>query len=90
MMMHMNHVSAALGVRTVFTDHSLFEFSDAASIHLNKALKWFLCEIDAAIAVSHTNKENLALRARLDPTKIYVIPNAVDTTKFTPDPSKRR
>ena len=57
------------------------------SIHLNKVLKWALSEVDAAIAVSHTNKENLALRARIDPSRIYVIPNAVDTTKFTPDPS---
>lgn len=74
-----------MGVRTVFTDHSLFEFADLPSIHLNKVLKWALSEVDAAIAVSHTNKENLALRARIDPSKIYVIPNAVDTTKFTPD-----
>lgn len=82
MMIHMNHVAATLGVKNVFTDHSLFEFSDAGSIHLNKILKWALCEVDAAIAVSHTNKENLALRARIDPSRIYVIPNAVDTNKF--------
>ena len=90
MMIQFNHITACLGIRTVFTDHSLFEFADAGSIHLNKALKWALCEIDAAITVSHTNKENLALRARIDPSKIYVIPNAVDTTKFTPDPSQRK
>lgn len=85
-MIHVNHITSAMGVRTVFTDHSLFEFKDMNSIHLNKVLKWALSEVDAAIAVSHTNKENLALRARIDPSKIYVIPNAVDTTKFRPDP----
>jgi phosphatidylinositol glycan class A protein len=89
MMMQVNHVTAAMGVRTVFTDHSLFEFKDAASIHLNKVLKWALSEIDAAIAVSHTNKENLALRSRIDPSKIYVVPNAVDTSKFTPNPDAK-
>lgn len=76
-------------MRNVFTDHSLFEFADFASIHLNKILKWALQEVDAAIAVSHTNKENLALRAKIDPRRIYVIPNAVDTSKFAPDPCKR-
>jgi phosphatidylinositol glycan class A protein len=81
--------SKTLGVRTVFTDHSLFGFADAASIHINKTLKWMLTDIDAAICVSHTNKENLALRAAISPSLIHVIPNAVDTSRFTPDPSLR-
>jgi phosphatidylinositol glycan class A protein len=76
-----------LGVRVVYTDHSLFGFADAASIHINKTLKWILTDVDACITVSHTNKENLTLRASISPHKIYVIPNAVDTAKFTPDPS---
>jgi phosphatidylinositol glycan class A protein len=71
----------------VYTDHSLFGFSDAASIHINKALKWLLTDVDACITVSHTNKENLTLRASISPHIIYVIPNAVDTTRFQPDPS---
>lgn len=62
-----------LGMRVVFTDHSLFGFNDAASIHINKALKWILTDIDAAICVSHINKENLALRAAIRPDTIYVI-----------------
>ena len=52
-------------------------------------LKWKLAHINACITVSHCNKENLALRAFVPPEKIYVIPNAVDTTKFTPNPSLR-
>lgn len=78
-----------LGIRTVFTDHSLFGFADAASIHINKTLKWILTDVDAAICVSHTNKENLSLRAAINPKIIYVIPNAVDTTRFTPNPGLR-
>ncbi len=34
--------------------------------------------------MSHTNKENLALRTKLAPKQIYVIPNAVDSCQFSP------
>eukprot|EP01017_Pseudomicrothorax_dubius_P037524 TRINITY_DN5511_c0_g1_i1.p1 TRINITY_DN5511_c0_g1~~TRINITY_DN5511_c0_g1_i1.p1 ORF type:complete len:369 (+),score=38.85 TRINITY_DN5511_c0_g1_i1:86-1192(+) len=81
--------SRTMGYRTIYTDHSLFGFSDAACIHLNKILKFFFSDIDAAIAVSHTCRENLSLRAAVNPSLIYAIPNAVDTHRFTPDPSKR-
>lgn len=43
-----------LGVRTVFTDHSLFGFEDAASILTNKLLAAALKNVDAVICVSHT------------------------------------
>ena len=46
--------SHLLGVRTVFTDHSLFGFDDAASILTNKLLEAALRNVDAAICVSHT------------------------------------
>ena len=42
-----------LGVRTVFTDHSLFGFDDAASILTNKLLEGMLRNVDAAICVSY-------------------------------------
>jgi phosphatidylinositol glycan class A protein len=42
------------GVRTVFTDHSLFGFEDAASILTNKLLAAALKNVDAVICVSHT------------------------------------
>ena len=78
-----------MGLKTVYTDHSLFGFNDAACINVNKILKWTLSDIDHAISVSHTSKENLTLRASLNPYKISVIPNAVDCSRFKPDPSKR-
>lgn len=43
-----------MGLRTVFTDHSLFGFADAASIIANKLLKLFLSDVDHVICVSHT------------------------------------
>jgi phosphatidylinositol N-acetylglucosaminyltransferase subunit A len=48
--MHAHH----MGIRTVFTDHSLFGFDDAASILTNKLLEGMLSHVDAAICVSHT------------------------------------
>ncbi|KAF1326037.1 Phosphatidylinositol n-acetylglucosaminyltransferase gpi3 subunit, partial [Globisporangium splendens] len=71
-------------LRTVYTDHSLFGFADAASVHLNKIMKFSLSTVDHAISVSHTCKENLVLRASISPDIVSTIPNAVDATKFTP------
>ena len=79
-----------MGIPTCFTDHSLLGFADAASIHLNKVLSWSLCDIDHSICVSHTSKENTVLRAGVDPARVSVIPNAVDATALTPNPSQRR
>ncbi|WAR14724.1 PIGA-like protein [Mya arenaria] len=62
-----------MGLKTVFTDHSLFGFADASSILTNKLL----------------NKENTVLRAAIPPETVSVIPNAVDASMFVPDPSKR-
>jgi len=79
----------SMGIKTVYTDHSLFGFADAASVHINKVLKWHLAMADAAICVSHCNRDNLALRSAINPKKIYVVPNSVNTEAFTPDASKR-
>lgn len=73
-----------MGLRTVFTDHSLFGFADAASILTNKLLKFALSDVDHVICVSHTCKENTVLRASLDPLMVSVIPNAVVADNFRP------
>ncbi|KAI8986691.1 transferase [Trametes punicea] len=73
-----------MGVRTVFTDHSLFGFDDAASILTNKLLEAALRNVDAAICVSHTGRENTVLRARLLPERVHVIPNAIVADQFKP------
>lgn len=74
----------AMGIRTVFTDHSLFGFADVASILTNKLLKFILSDVDHVICVSHTCKENTVLRASLDPLMVSVIPNAVVAENFRP------
>ncbi|KAJ7150940.1 transferase [Mycena crocata] len=90
--------SHLLGVRTVFTDHSLFGFDDAASILTNKLMAGSLKNVDAVICVSHTGRENTVLRGELfekydeDSDKIsvrksvYVIPNALVPSQFKPSP----
>lgn len=78
-----------MGYHVCYTDHSLFGFADVASIHINKVLQITMSDIDHVICVSNTCRENLVLRASLHPTMVSTIPNAVDATKFLPDPSKR-
>ncbi|KNC45932.1 GlcNAc transferase [Thecamonas trahens ATCC 50062] len=78
-----------MGYKVCFTDHSLFGFHDASSIHMNKVLKFTLSDIDHVICVSYTSKENTVLRAQLDPRDVSVIPNAVDTTVFRPNPAAK-
>ena len=48
-----------------------------------------LSTVDAAICVSNTCKDNLILRAHLEPKRVSFIPNAIDPANFTPDPSQR-
>lgn len=76
---HAQMVGHVMGLKCVFTDHSLFGFSDVASFYMNKCSKWILALTQACICVSNANKDNLTLRAAVDPSKIYVIPNSVDT-----------
>lgn len=81
--------AAELGLASVYTDHSLFGFDDVASLVLNQVLKSTLSTVGAAICVSHTCRENLILRASLSPSQVYAIPNAVDPSKFVPNPTCR-
>lgn len=74
----------------MFTDHSLFGFADVSSVLTNKLLTVTLCDTNHIVCVSYTSKENTVLRAALNPEIVSVIPNAVDPTDFTPDPSQRR
>ena len=78
--LHAHHV----GVRTVFTDHSLFGFDDAASILTNKLLEAALRNVDAAICVSHTGYAGRALGLREPTHKIYRRENTVLRSRMHP------
>ena len=43
-----------MGLKTVFTDHSLFGFADLNSILTNKLMEFFLTNTDHLICVSYT------------------------------------
>ncbi|WFD49824.1 phosphatidylinositol N-acetylglucosaminyltransferase [Malassezia furfur] len=74
----------ALGLRTVFTDHSLFGFADVGSVLTNKLLRFALTDADHVVCVSHTARENTVLRAALPPHDVSTIPNAIDAQAFRP------
>jgi phosphatidylinositol glycan class A protein len=42
----------SFGLKTVFTEHSLFGYNEFFSIQLNKLIKWSFRDLDAAICVS--------------------------------------
>lgn len=79
-----------MGLKTVFTDHSLYGFANITSVVGNKLLKFTLSDVGHVICVSHTCKENTVLRASLDPLNVSVIPNAVIAKDFSPlEPEKK-
>ncbi|KDN49184.1 glycosyltransferase family 4 protein [Tilletiaria anomala UBC 951] len=75
-----------MGIKAVFTDHSLFGFADAAAIMTNKLLRFALSDIDHVVCVSNVGKENTVLRAHVDPSIVSTIPNAAVTSQFLPRP----
>jgi len=82
-------IATLLGLRSVFTDHSLFGFSDASAIITNTFLKFSLANTSHSICVSHTGKENTVLRGSVSPEHVSVIPNAVDSVAFRPEQRRR-
>ncbi|GAA5978271.1 hypothetical protein JCM11641_001155 [Rhodosporidiobolus odoratus] len=73
-----------MGIKAVFTDHSLFGLGNMAEIWGNKMLKGCLSDLEAVICVSHTGKENTVLRGSLNPSLVHVIPNSVVASQFRP------
>lgn len=51
--------SHLLGIRSVFTDHSLFGFGDAVGVLTNKLLAGALRNVDGVICVSNTGYASL-------------------------------
>ncbi|EJT48875.1 transferase [Trichosporon asahii var. asahii CBS 2479] len=78
------HHGGLLGVRSVFSDHSLFSFDDSVGILTNKLLASALRNVYACICVSHTGRENTSLRGEVEPERISVIPNALVASQFQP------
>lgn len=82
-------IGVLMGRRSIFTDHSLFGFADLSAVVTNKFLQICLAFSNHCICVSHTGKENTVLRGRMKASKVSVIPNAVSSSQFTPNPINR-
>ena len=78
-----------MGLKTVMTEHSLFGFADVGSIMGNKSLGYTSVFTNHLICVSHTCKENVVLRGKINPSKVSVIPNAVISEDFKPAEVKK-
>ncbi len=87
-------IARAMGLKTVFTEHSLYNSKDFFSFDyfVNQFLRITLSgNVDHVICVSKSCKENLLLRINKKDdidfdNKEYIstIPNAIDSLKFTP------
>lgn len=89
-MMHTSiHEIELLGIRTVYTDHSIMSTQSIAGIAMNKVFRSFSCNIHAFICVSQANALNFLRRQDLEraPSSLYVIPNGVDKDAFYKDSS---
>lgn len=58
----------AMGIRAVFTDHSLFGLGNMAEIWGNKMLKGCLSDVEAVICVSHTGSVHRTPSRPSDPS----------------------
>lgn len=79
-----------LNIRTVLTEHSLFEEGPFENIVVNTLSKFILRTVDRCICVSNVSKINLHRRLELDNLKIFVIPNAVISDRFYPNFDRKK
>jgi phosphatidylinositol N-acetylglucosaminyltransferase subunit A len=73
-----------MGLKTCFTDHSLYGLGDIGSILINKVFSCSLSNIDHVICVSNVCRENTVVRGMLDPKDVYVIPNSIISDNLKP------
>lgn len=79
----------AMGLRTCFTEHSLFRLGTPDGINLTKAFRFAACSLDHAFCVSHACRANFLRRVRCPPRAVTVVPNAIFADQFAPAPARR-
>eukprot|EP00917_Polyrhabdina_sp_WS-2016_P019496 GHVP01041668.1.p1 GENE.GHVP01041668.1~~GHVP01041668.1.p1 ORF type:complete len:457 (-),score=49.58 GHVP01041668.1:289-1659(-) len=77
-------MAKTMGLKTVFSEHSLFGLSKIGNIVPNAVMKALFADVDFGIAVSAVTRENLVVRVNCRPEKIFVIPNAINKEEFYP------
>ncbi|ADM12279.2 GPI-anchor biosynthesis protein [Encephalitozoon intestinalis ATCC 50506] len=78
-----------LNLKTVITDHSIFEVGPFENIVVNSLCRLALKNIDRCICVSYTSKENTHIRTMIPLEKIHVIPNGIVSDIFYPREKKQ-
>ncbi|KAH9412002.1 glycosyl transferase [Ordospora pajunii] len=79
-----------LNLKTVITDHSIFEVGPFENIVVNALCRFVLKSVGRCICVTYTSKENTHLRTHVPLDKIHVIPNAMLSELFYPDRDRAR
>ena len=76
-----------LGIRTVYTDHSLMNTNQLDGIAINKVLQCSCSNVNALICVSKADRSNLCERLEVSsiPHNLYVLPNGVNAKDFQHD-----
>lgn len=76
-------------LKTILTEHSLFEVGGFENIVVNTINKLISPDIDVFICVSYTTKKNLMDRLNIESERIHVVPNGIQTDIFHPKPECR-
>lgn len=73
-----------MNIKTVMTDHSVFEIAKFERVIVNSLSKFICKNLDWMICVSKASKENTHLRIGIPLDRISVIPNGIDPERFNP------
>lgn len=79
-----------LNLRTVITEHSIFEKGPFENVVVNLLSKFILKTVDRCICPSRTSQENFMTRIKLSKSVVKVIHHAVEAKKFYPDLKKEK
>lgn len=74
-----------LGIRTVFTEHSMFPILPPLNLFLNTIIAQIIKRTDVKITVSQACRKNLSGRLNIPPNEICLMRNSVDFNKFYPN-----
>ena len=73
-----------LNIKTVFTDHCVFELSKGERVLVNNLCSFICKHIDWGVCVSKVSRENTHIRIGIPLEKISIIPNGIIPEKFFP------
>lgn len=76
-------VAKIMKIPVILTEHSLYDLNIIKHIFLNHIYQVFVdFFINRVICVSNTVRENFIMRTYINPSKTFIIPNAIDSQFF--------